>query len=63
MRYNVFGHIIASGTKTHDTVEANTTRQAIIKAYDNHGKYYTMDKVFNEDCTLLMADDLRIYNR
>lgn len=63
MKYNVYGHIISTGTKTLDTLDATSTMQAIHKAYSLHGQYYTMDKVRNEDNTLLMADDRMIYNK
>lgn len=62
MKYTVFGRIISTGTKKRDLVEATSTKQAINKAYDMNGNYYTMTSVFDESGKF-MADELMIYNK
>lgn len=62
MKYTVFGRIVPTGTKKRDTIEATSTKQAINKAYDLNGKFYTMTSVFDET-GLLMADQNMIYNK
>lgn len=62
MIYTVFGYCVGGIAKFKDDIHANSTRDAICKAYDMHGEKYTLYKVYNSD-GVLVADSYKIYSK
>lgn len=61
--YWVYGHIVNTGSKCKYYIQAGHVLEAICKAYEIGGKFYTLDNVWNKDHSVLMADKIRIYNK